>query len=182
MRRLFVLAALLFALPAQAVTIDWVTVGDPGNVADTTVMTCCHAATGTSGYGSVSDTYRISKYEVTNAQYAEFLNAVANTYPFADGFNGAACEVPAGTTSHSANCNWVVGDLTDVGAYTGSPSAYGTFDQGGNAWEWTEAISGTRRGFRGGALYHHFQYGLAASYRNDFSRPMGMATSAFASR
>ncbi len=34
---------------------------------------------GTTGYGSVDYTYRISKYEVTNAQYAEFLNAVAST-------------------------------------------------------------------------------------------------------
>ena len=32
----FVLTALLFALPAQAVTIDWVTVGDPGNDPDDT--------------------------------------------------------------------------------------------------------------------------------------------------
>jgi len=74
MRRLFVLTALLFALPAHAVTIEWVTVGDPGNPADTEVMT-----DGTTGYGSVGYTYRIGKYEVTNAQYAEFLNAVAET-------------------------------------------------------------------------------------------------------
>lgn len=51
----------------QAVTIDWVTVGNPGNAADTT------------GYGSVSTTYRIGMYEVTNAQYIEFLNAKAAT-------------------------------------------------------------------------------------------------------
>ena len=31
MRSLLVLAALCFAVPAHAVTIDWVTVGDPGN-------------------------------------------------------------------------------------------------------------------------------------------------------
>jgi len=62
----FVFAALLLALPAHAqVTIEWVTVGDPGNAADDT------------GYGAVAYTYRIGKYEVTNAQYAEFLNAVA---------------------------------------------------------------------------------------------------------
>jgi formylglycine-generating enzyme required for sulfatase activity len=49
------------------VTIDWVTVGDPGNDPDDT------------GYGSVPYSYLISKYETTNAQYAEFLNAVAAT-------------------------------------------------------------------------------------------------------
>ena len=31
---------------------------------------------GTTGYGSVAYTYRISKHEVTNDQYTEFLNAV----------------------------------------------------------------------------------------------------------
>jgi formylglycine-generating enzyme required for sulfatase activity len=63
-----------FALSAQTVTIDWVTVGDPGNAADTEVMNDL-----TTGYGSVGYVYRISKYEITNAQYAEFLNAVAAT-------------------------------------------------------------------------------------------------------
>ncbi len=68
MPRLLALAALLFALPAQAiVTVDWVTVGGPGNAADNT------------GFGAVAARYRISKTEVTNAQYSEFLNAVATT-------------------------------------------------------------------------------------------------------
>jgi formylglycine-generating enzyme required for sulfatase activity len=54
-----------FAVPAaHAVTIDWVTVGDPGNAADTT------------GYGAVADAFRIMKFEFTNAQYTGFLNAV----------------------------------------------------------------------------------------------------------
>jgi sulfatase modifying factor 1 len=74
MRRLFVLAALLFALPAHAVTIDWATVGDPGNACDTQSRGC---------FGSVDYVYRISKYEITNAQYAEFLNAVAATDTYA---------------------------------------------------------------------------------------------------
>jgi formylglycine-generating enzyme required for sulfatase activity len=64
-----VLAALLFAAPANAVTIDWVTVGDPGVAADTT------------GFGFVATEYRISATEVSNAQYAEFLNAVAGSDP-----------------------------------------------------------------------------------------------------
>ena len=34
MRRLLVFVALCFSLPAQAVTIDWVTVGAPGVAAD----------------------------------------------------------------------------------------------------------------------------------------------------
>ena len=69
------LSLLLSGSAAQAVTIDWVTVGNPGNTADTLVM----INDGTSGYGSVGYAYRISKHEVTNTQYAEFLNAVAST-------------------------------------------------------------------------------------------------------
>lgn len=66
----------VWATAAQAVTIHWVTVGDPDNVADTEVMT-----DGTTGYGSVADVYQIGKYEVTNGQYCEFLNAVAANDP-----------------------------------------------------------------------------------------------------
>jgi formylglycine-generating enzyme required for sulfatase activity len=284
MRRLFLLAGLLFALPAHAVSIDWVTVGDPGNDCDAQPGGC---------FGSVDYVYRIGKYEITNAQYAEFLNAVAQTdtyglyntnmadptceevwdpcggitrnggpgdytysatagrenmpvnivsfydalrfanwlhngqptgaqgyettedgayamiaenylngpvitrsadasifltsedewykaayydastlvynlFPFADGFDGAACEAPPGTSSHSANCNWSVGDPTDVGSYAGSASPEGTFDQGGNVWEWNEAIISTTpiRGLRGGSRGSD-PLDLAASLRNN---------------
>jgi hypothetical protein len=52
------------------VTFGWATVGNPGNGPDET------------GFGSVPYVYRISKHEVTNAQYTEFLNAVATTDTF----------------------------------------------------------------------------------------------------
>jgi len=55
-----------FALPAHAVTIDWVTVGDPGNTADTAPA----------GYGDVATSFQIMKYEFTNQQYTDFLNSV----------------------------------------------------------------------------------------------------------
>jgi len=229
-------AVALSAAPAAALQIDWVTVGDPGNAADDT------------GFGAVATAYRISETEVTNAQYAEFLNAVAAEDPnglyntnmdsssfggitrsgsagsftygvkagdaakpvnfvsfwdslrFANwmhngqptGAQGSATtedgaytitaqgisdnsitrnagasifltsedewykaayydsnlgtyfDFPAGTdaqtvcaapgaTPNTANCGRAVGDLTDVGSYTGSASPSGTFDQGGNA-------------------------------------------------
>jgi len=70
------LAALL-ATPASAVTIDWVPVGNAGNAADTPSSNCYAASC-----GSVAYNYLISKYEVTNAQYAELLNAKAASDPF----------------------------------------------------------------------------------------------------
>ena len=47
------------------VDMQYVPVGDPGNVSDDT------------GFGGVDYEYYIGKYEVTAGQYAEFLNAVA---------------------------------------------------------------------------------------------------------
>lgn len=61
-----------FPVPAQ-VSFDWVTVGNAGNAADPLNDGVVP------GIGSVADIYRIAKHEVTNALYAEFLNAVAAT-------------------------------------------------------------------------------------------------------
>jgi formylglycine-generating enzyme required for sulfatase activity len=66
------LANLIAIESAQAVTIDMVTIGNPGNAGDSEVQ-----QDGTSGYGSVGYVYQIGKYEVTAGQYTEFLNAVA---------------------------------------------------------------------------------------------------------
>lgn len=46
--------------------------------------------------------------------------------------------LPNTTNPNSANCENVVGSVTEVGAYTLARSYYGTFDQGGNVWEWVE--------------------------------------------
>lgn len=59
-------AVLVACSAAQAVvTISWATVGDEGNAANDV------------GVGSVAYRYAISQYEVTNAQYVDFLNSVA---------------------------------------------------------------------------------------------------------
>jgi sulfatase modifying factor 1 len=55
---------------------------------------------------------------------------------------------------------------TVVGEFQNSDSPYGTFDQGGNVWEWNEAIiSGVYRGLRGGSFDVHSN-SLQASYRD----------------
>ena len=219
--------------------MDWVTVGNPGNAADSLT-----------GYGAVDHTYQIGKYEVTNAQYGEFLNAKGSsntngiynsdmasagitqsgssgsyTYSvtgalanrpvvqvswfdaarFANWMmngqgngdmetgaytlNGAtsgiinanvgasvylpsenewykAAYYNATTTSYSlypngqntispedANYNnLATGSTVDVGSYANDPSFYGTFDQGGNVWEWDDGVApGSSHVLRGGS-------------------------------
>ena len=75
-----------------------------------------------------------------------------------------------GATPNTANCDKVVGgypgDLTDAGSYTSSISPNGTFDQGGNVWEWNEVIIGSNRGRRGGDFFA-VSSNLAASSRDD---------------
>jgi sulfatase modifying factor 1 len=69
--------------------------------------------------------------------------------------------------------------LTDVGAYDLSPSYYGTYDQGGNVWEWNEAVFGPlSRGERGGP-YNLDEVFLRASNRNNSPSAGGLSTDGF---
>lgn len=70
------LAHLCAGATASALTMETVTVGDPGNTGDPLNL---NRFTGLYDYGAVSYTYAIGKYEVTLNQYTEFLNAVAAT-------------------------------------------------------------------------------------------------------
>ena len=110
---LFVAAFLVAsaAVAAQAnVTMDFVTVGNPGNAADPST-----------GYGAVPYTYQMGKYDVTLGQYTTFLNAVAKTdtyglynsymatnYPTVaitkSGSRGSYSYSVTGSYSQAANC------------------------------------------------------------------------------
>ncbi|NQT36435.1 MAG: SUMF1/EgtB/PvdO family nonheme iron enzyme [Planctomycetes bacterium] len=80
---------------------------------------------------------------------------------------------PGGDTGNTANYgdsdgNFTVGSpywSTPVGHFGLSDSPYGTFDQGGNVWEWNESADGGRqgRGVRGGSWGDGLD-GLLASY------------------
>jgi len=61
----------VFNMPNGQTSLQFVTVGDPGNAADTT------PGDGSAGFGSVPYICQMGKYDVTIAQYATFLNAVA---------------------------------------------------------------------------------------------------------
>lgn len=102
-----VAASLWLAGAASAVTIDWVTVGDPGNACDTQTQGC---------FGAVASAYRISKYEITNAQYVEFLNAKAASDPLGL-YNGNMSATFGGITRTGSNPNYsysVIGGRGDL--------------------------------------------------------------------
>ena len=66
-------------------------------------------------------------------------------------------------TTAQANFNNVIGNTTAVGSY--AANYYGTFDTGGNVWEWNEAIIiGATRGLRGGS-FNGSGINLRADYR-----------------
>src|SRR5262245_60873188 len=70
--RLSFMLSLLLASSASALTMDWVPIGNPGNARDPQAQGC---------FGSVGYSYSIGTYDVTNAQYAKFLNAKAKSDP-----------------------------------------------------------------------------------------------------
>jgi formylglycine-generating enzyme len=281
MRTLAVLPCLLLALPAAALELEWIGVRDAGNPGDTEVMTCCLGLEGGTGFGAVGYDFAISRHEITNAAYAEFLNQVGDADPgglynesmgsdalhggitrsgsdgsysysakpgfeskpvvyvsiwdvlrfvnwlhngqpagaqgpstteggaytltpagiaandivrnagasvfltsedewykaayydpalpgYSDYATGTdaelACLAPVDDQGNAANCDLT--SVVPVGSYTLSRSAYGTLDQGGNAWEWNETIlPGPFRGVRGGAWNEGSPDTTAASAR-----------------
>ncbi|MFM8888174.1 MAG: SUMF1/EgtB/PvdO family nonheme iron enzyme [Chthoniobacterales bacterium] len=67
------LCVCVFASDSRAqplVSVETVAIGNPGNATD-----------GTTGFGAVSNAFKIGKFEVTIGQYTAFLNAVARTNP-----------------------------------------------------------------------------------------------------
>ena len=127
-------------LPAQ-VTFDWAIVGNPGNAPDTLVMNKGSAADYTTGYGSVGYTYQISKYDVTNSQYTQFLNAAdpsgSNTTKIYDARMSAANLGLAYTGGINFNAAATSGSKYSVKTGQESfPATWIRWDSGGRMVNW----------------------------------------------
>ena len=83
------------------------------------------------------------------------------------------------SSSYDSNQNY----LTDVGAFSGSGSFYGTFDQSGNVYQWNDldglASSGSSRGLRGGNWDAGEAFPLSSSDRSSFAASAGFSNFTF---
>ena len=103
-------AAVLGSLAVSAhaaPVIDWVTVGDPGNTADTTGSP--------NPAGAVADSFQIMKYEFTNQQYTDFLNSVAATDTYSLYNASMGSNARGGITQSGASGSYTYATKTDMG-------------------------------------------------------------------
>lgn len=105
----------------RGIDIDFVTIGNAGNAADTQIMDNDL----TSGYGSVVYNYRIGKYEITNAQWKAFTDVTgAPTGTPSDAydqstFSTGTQQPTSGISWYEAAqfCNYLTSGDKSLGAY-----------------------------------------------------------------
>jgi sulfatase modifying factor 1 len=86
---------------------------------------------------------------------------VVGSSPNQANFNNGVYSVTQ-SSSYSSSQNY----LTPGGAYSGSASAYGTYDQGGDVFQWDEAVIASARGLRGGS-WNDAAFNMRSSSRNN---------------
>jgi formylglycine-generating enzyme required for sulfatase activity len=125
---------------------NWIMNGQGSGSTETGAYTLNGATSGIFLANAGAQVYIPTEDEWYKAAYFNGANSTYSLYP--NGQNSI--------TTADANFYWSVGDSTNVGTYSSDPSMYGTFDQGGNVWEWSDAvISGSSRGLRGGSWANH---------------------------
>jgi formylglycine-generating enzyme required for sulfatase activity len=134
---------------------NWMMNGQGSNDMETGAYTLNGATSGIITANAGAQVYIPTEDEWYKAAYYNAANQTYSLYP--NGQNSI--------TTADANYGNVVGSTTDVGSYSGDGSSYGTFDQGGNVWEWNDAVSGSARALRGGS-FNSVENNLRASGRN----------------
>jgi formylglycine-generating enzyme len=104
-----------------------------------------------------------SENEWYKAAYYNPLGRMYYDYPFQSNLQPAALLPPGNDNSG----NFGVFQTTDVGAYPNSISPFGSFDMGGDVFQWNDTIvgPGPAPGARGGAWSGSGAFHSAASYR-----------------
>lgn len=150
---------------------NWLHNGKPTGSQDaSTTEDGAYTLSGENGSGSRNSDARVvvpTENEWYKAVYYDVVLHTYYDYPYVTDTQ-TTCAAPS-VTPNTANCDSAVGMVTNVGAYAESAGPSGTFDQGGNLWEWTEGMLESSRGFRGGSWYANEPSTLAAWTRNPYS-------------